>query len=444
MTTLTNLFGVALFLPVALSAQTAFDVALLGDMPYGTTNELRFERVIADINRQNVEFSIHIGDTKSGSQRCDDSHYIKTLNWFNSFEKPLLYSPGDNEWTDCVRVSNGAYNPVERLALIRRTYFPSNLTLGRRPVIVQRQSEDPKYSLYPENTILVKAPVVFATLHMPGSNNNLEYRTRQGAPNPFYDDDKEYTARNAANIAWLRKVFQTARDSGSLGVMISTQANVFEYFLDPGTGSKQSGFVDFVAVLREETNKFKGEVVLVSGDTHFMRVDKPLTDLYPACLAATGDCVPFDAAVDARGTQVLNFTRVEVPGLNTVHWVLAHIRPASRNLFQFEFMIVPEAGVAATGITPVIAPAGTLVAENTYETGSGQIQLDATRSTSANSGTLTYSWTSAPGYPLPGMVGETTATPRIQFTRRGTYQLVVTVTDRTGASATSTITLLYV
>ena len=309
---------------------------------------------------------------------------------------------------------------------------------------MKRQSEDPKYSLYPENAILVKGPVVFATLHMPGSNNNFDYRTVQGAPNPFYDDDKEYTARNAANIAWLRKAFQTARDSGSLGVMLMIQANVFEVFLDTSVGAKRSGFADFVTVLREETNKFRGEVVLVSGETHFMRIDKPLTDLYPACLAATGDCVPFDAAVDARGTQVLNFTRVEVPGLNTVHWVLAHIRPGSRNLFQFEFMIVPEAGVADAGIIPMIAPVGTLISPDTYETGSGQIQLDASRSTAATAGNLTYSWASTPGYPVPGMVGENTATPRIQFSRKGTYQLVVTVTDRTGASATSTITLRYV
>ena len=28
---------------------------------------------------------------------------------------PVIYTPGDNEWTDCHRVNNGGYNPLERL-----------------------------------------------------------------------------------------------------------------------------------------------------------------------------------------------------------------------------------------------------------------------------------------------------------------------------------------
>jgi outer membrane lipoprotein-sorting protein len=76
------------FLPFVLAAQTpsGFDIALIGDMPYGAAAEPRFERVIADINQYNLEFTAHIGDTKSGSTRCDDSHYTKTLAYFNSFK----------------------------------------------------------------------------------------------------------------------------------------------------------------------------------------------------------------------------------------------------------------------------------------------------------------------------------------------------------------------
>ena len=225
----------------ALSAQN-FDVALIGDMPYGTAAEPRFERVIADINRQNVDFTIHIGDTKSGSTRCDNSHYTKVLGWFNSFDSALIYAPGDNEWTDCMRANNGAYDPLDRLALIRKTYFTTNQSLGRRPVTLIKQSDDPQFATYVENTMYIRGPVVFAAIHLPGSNNNLEYKLTQGAPNPFYDNDKEYTARNAANIAWLKKIFQTAKDKKLLGVMIGVQANFFEKYLDPSTGSSRSGW----------------------------------------------------------------------------------------------------------------------------------------------------------------------------------------------------------
>jgi hypothetical protein len=443
--TLSPIFWTAAALvPLALYAQPPYDIALIGDMPYGTANEPRYERLIADINRQNVEFTFHIGDTKSGSTRCDDSHYVRALGWFNSFQNPLIYSAGDNEWTDCMRANNGAYNPLDRLALIRKTYFSTNQSLGRRTITLQRESEDPMYSLYAENAMLVKAPVVYVTIHMPGSNNNLEYKTVQGAANPFYDNDREYTARNAANLAWLHKAFHTARDTNSLGVMILTQANMFESFMDTSTGATHSGFADFIAALRGELRAFKGEVVLVTGDSHYMRVHKPLTDQYPACISGQSDCKPFDAALDARGNTVLNFTNVEVPGSNNVHWVLAHIRPNSRNLFQFEFMIVPDPAVTASGVTAVATGPGTAIGNNTIETSSAQVTLDATKSTSVNFGSLSYSWSSTPGYPVPAIKDAGTATPTVQFTARGVYQLTVTVTDRTGASSTATITVRYV
>ena len=353
----------------------------------------------------------------------------------------MLYSIGDNEWTDCLRNSNGAYDPLGRLDLIRKTYFSTNLSLGRRPIALQRQSDDPKYSLYVENSILVKAPVVFATIHIPGSNNNLEYKIVQGAPNKFYDNDKEYTARNAANLAWLRKTFQTAKDTRSLGVMIMIQANIFEAFLDPVTGPTHSGFGDFVAVLRQETNKFAGEVVLVSGDTHYMRVDKPMTGKFPACVSAEGDCKPYTADLDSRGTRVLNFTRVEVPGMLDVHWVLCHVRPNSRNLFQFEFMIVPPA--APAGVTAVAKGPGTMIAHNSYETNSNQIVLDGSQSSTTNTGDISYLWETAPGYPAAAILQANSAMPVVQFSWRGTYQLKLTVTDRTGTSATTTVTVRY-
>ncbi|HYZ87505.1 MAG TPA: PKD domain-containing protein [Bryobacteraceae bacterium] len=427
--------------PLTLAGQSAsFDVALIGDTPYGAANEPKFERMIADINRSGVQLAAHIGDTKNGSTRCDDAFYTKALNWFNTFDMPVLYSLGDNEWTDCMRANNGAFDPLARLALARKTYFPTNMSLGKNAVAVVRQSDDAQYSLYVENAMLVRGPVVFATIHVVGSNNNLEYKNTQGSPNPFYDNDAEFRARNTANIAWLRKTFALAKERNLLGIMLLLQANMFEQFFDSGTGSTRSGYADFIAALREEAKNFKGEVVLVSGDTHYMRVDKPLTDQYPACTAATGECKPFTAAEDARGARLLNFTRVEVPGSNDVHWVLCHVRPNSRNLFTFEFMIMPDA--PSTGVTPVVTAPGNTITNNSLETTTSQLVLDASRSTSTNTGALTYKWSYSPGYAVPGIARGDTATPLIQLSQIGTYQLTLTVTDRTGATGNSTVTIL--
>ena len=329
-----------LLLPFSLSAQRTFDVALIGDMPYGAAAEPLYERVIADINSHEVSLTAHIGDTKSGSTRCDDSHYQQALKWFNTFDGPVLYSVGDNEWTDCMRSNNGGYDPLGRLDLIRKTYFGTNMSLGKNPVVVKRQ-DTPPYALYRENAMLVMGKVLFVTMHMPGSNNNLEYKLTQGSPNTFYDGDREYTARNAANLEWLKEAFSTAKQQDLYGVMILTQANMFEAYGDSSTGAGKSGFSDFIKALREEVRFFHGHVVMVSGDTHYMRIDKPLTLTYPdSCpppATSTGPC----PAVESAG-RILNFTRVEVPGSADVHWVRCRVHANRKNVFEFQFMILPE------------------------------------------------------------------------------------------------------
>jgi hypothetical protein len=148
-------------------------------------------------------------------------------------------------------------------------------------------------------------------------------------------------ARNAANLVWLRTAFQAARNNRSLGLMILTQANMFETFMDRSTGATHSGFADFITALREETKKFDGEVVVVSGDSHYMRMDKPLTESYPGCVSNEGDCTPISTPTESPGNRILNFTRVEVPGEGDVHWILCHVRNIRGRVFQFEFKIVP-------------------------------------------------------------------------------------------------------
>jgi hypothetical protein len=60
--------------------------------------------------------------------------------------------------------------------------------------------------------------------------------------------------------------------------------------------------------------------VLVHGDTHFFKVDKPLL---------------------RQDDLLKNFTRVETFGEENVHWVKVLVNPRSRNVFTFKPMIVP-------------------------------------------------------------------------------------------------------
>jgi hypothetical protein len=104
------------------SAQAAsYEIGLIGDMPYGDAGRQQFPRVIDEINHAHA-FTTFDGDIKNGSERCDQGQYDLAAKNFAAFQAPLVYVPGDNEWTDCDRASNGSYNPNERLALIRKMF----------------------------------------------------------------------------------------------------------------------------------------------------------------------------------------------------------------------------------------------------------------------------------------------------------------------------------
>lgn len=116
----------------------------------------------------------------------------------------------------------------------------------------------------------------------------------------------------------------------------------------------------------------------------------------------------------------------------------------------FAASILPAAPSGGSGTTPppagitiVITGPGGSSATNTFLTNSGGVNLDASQSTSSNAGGLSYSWKTAQGYPTIGIAGGNTAKPSIELNVPGTYELILTVTDSTGATATATVTLKF-
>src|SRR4051794_6991098 len=94
--------------------------AVIGDTPYSTYQIQHFTQGIGEINADaDVTRVIHLGDIKSGSTRCDTSDanpntgdFTQIKSNFDLFADPLVYTPGDNEWTDCHRANNGGHQPA--------------------------------------------------------------------------------------------------------------------------------------------------------------------------------------------------------------------------------------------------------------------------------------------------------------------------------------------
>jgi hypothetical protein len=321
-----------------------YAIGLWGDLPYNDIQATTgVPNLIADMNSSNLEFTVHDGDLKAGSgitgsvtpTRCDNALYAQGLNYLNSLDGAAMFTPGDNDWTDCDRAANGSYNSLERLDHERQLFFSTPFSLGTHPLEqeVQTTPDCPGFhgpTQCVENRRWTVKGVTYATVNIQGSCNNL----CDTAPDPA-----EYAARNAADIAWLQQTFDEATASGSAGVMIIGQA-------DPGfdksglagaplrdsttlveTDGLPDGFHDFLVALRNQVIAFKKPVVYVHGDSHYFRIDKPL--------------------LDSQGRRLENFTRVETfgdnaaNGTNDVHWVKALVDPHSRDVFAFQAQIVP-------------------------------------------------------------------------------------------------------
>ncbi|WP_344192480.1 metallophosphoesterase [Pedococcus aerophilus] len=245
--------------------------AVIGDVPYGADQVARFPGWIDQINADpQVGFVFHVGDIKNGSTRCDDAYYRMIRTQFERFADPLVYTPGDNEWTDCHRANNGGYDPLERLAFDRSVFFDRPGTTLGAPARVSVPD-----AAYPENVQLRRAGVSFATLHVVGSNNDLAPWTGLGQTAATPAQVAEERGRMAASIALLRQTFAQATQRHDRAVVVLQQADMFDPTYTPAP-TDISAFRPLVQALAEETNRFRGDVYLVNGDSHIYNSDRPL------------------------------------------------------------------------------------------------------------------------------------------------------------------------
>jgi hypothetical protein len=305
-----------------------YTVALFGDMPYGAAGRDEYPRLLADINGARVRFSVFDGDLKAGGDgACTDALYTQSRDWFNSLDRPVVVVPGDNDWTDCwgrYGPGTGGFDPLERLDHERQVFYPTNQSLGRHSMTVQRESDEPGYQAYRENVRWISGPVMYLGLNVQGSNDNLPHAGVDGETRPDSEIARmaaEHRQREQANLHWLEESYALATRLGLKGVLVDWQADPNfnnEQHLQP---AQYDGFAEILPALRTQVIAFPGQSVLVHGDSHYFKLDKPLN---------------YD-----NGQVVAKFTRVETFGASNTHWVAATVDPRDPNLFEFSPRIVP-------------------------------------------------------------------------------------------------------
>lgn len=321
-----------------------YAIGLWGDLPYSDLQAtVGVPNLIADMNQQDLAFTVHNGDLKGGNSTansttpttCGDAMYAQALGYFNALKAPAVFTPGDNDWTDCDRPSNGPFSSLERLDHERKVFFSRPFSLGKHRIRQEVQTAPLCRGVSGivscvENRRWTGGGVTYATLNVPGSCNNL----CDTAP-----DAVEFSPRSYANIVWLQETFEAAKERGSAAVMLIAQANPGWDLSDPTraplrdprtlaeTGIMPDGYVDYLTALRDEVIAFRRPVAYVHGDSHYFRVDKPFQD--------------------SLGRRLENFTRIETfgnnaaTGNNDVQWVKVIVNARSREVFSFQPQVVP-------------------------------------------------------------------------------------------------------
>jgi hypothetical protein len=262
---------------------------------------------------------VHVGDIKNGSSRCDDSYFALIRSYFSTFADGLVYTPGDNEWTDCHRSNNGKYDPLGRLSLLRSMFFAvPDATLGQQSLPLLTQADMPGYAELPENQAWVQARTVFATLHVVGSRNGLAPWFGDDTTDNLVDDPvrrlAEVEARTRAALDWVDAAFDLADFPNTQGVVLFMQA-------DTWPGAADDGFSEILSLIAERSVAFDKPVLVVQGDSHRYRVDQPLL---------TGDVRHgIDLAVP-------KLTRLVVEGETTSEWLKLRVDPTAHEIFSWE------------------------------------------------------------------------------------------------------------
>lgn len=286
-----------------------FSFVALGDTTYSVPDDFPlYEKLIAEINTAKPAFSIHVGDTK-GRGDCGRPVQEKLRDYFDTFDQPVVYAPGNNEWADCWKPNRGSADPLEILGILRDVFWSKPMSLGRTKMPLERQADaGAEFAEYSENARWHHGGATFATLNLTGTYNQFELRSEKSW--------KEAVRREQANVAWAKAAFAAARAAGDKAVVFSFHTNPFQQELRYEGGP----FEAVIQAITAEADAFQGMVLFVQGHNHELTIDRPLSEL----------------DIEAPSISHPNVLRLQVYGWPDMKAVRVSVDTSKRWVFGFE------------------------------------------------------------------------------------------------------------
>ena len=248
-------------------------IITIGDMPYNAEQQKILDnQIIPIIRTSRNDFVVHLGDFIAGGDflSCRDDNITKARDYIYSLHpNKVFYTPGDNDWTDCDRDSKTQrFSEYDRLSYLRDVFYTIPPAYPKKWNVIQQAN-------YPENAIWIVNNIVYATLHVVGTNNG---RTQILLDNP--DEALQHVlARDKANMQWIQRVKNYAMDYHADAIMIFSQADVTVYKdkKQPCTKDNQTncnGFDIYRKATSRIAEEFKKPVFYIHGDTAAYCIDK--------------------------------------------------------------------------------------------------------------------------------------------------------------------------
>ena len=282
--------SVALIALLTSSAAATERFIIFGDLQDSSQSGRELDtELMKRINEVEPAFSVYIGDIKGGNTPCSDELYHNMRTVFDHHAGPLIFTPGDNDWTDCGRKPASQVDPAERKRAVVSMFTAPGESIGQRTLPLEQQLGQRENARWRWNDI------VFATLHVTGSNNNLQQRDGAIA---------EHQRRDELNEIWLDETLRKAADAAALVLFIHANPRWDAKWWEP------TGFDRFRNQLAEAAASFPGDIIVAHGDTHTFRIDKPFAD-------------------------APRMTRVEVFGSPQRGAVIVYVDPDGAEVFRF-------------------------------------------------------------------------------------------------------------
>lgn len=247
-----------------LFAQT---VIILSDMPYSAKEKQMLQgpngNLYRLINQQKPSVVMHLGDLKNGQSSCTKALLSEHKALLDQvYPGKIIYTPGDNDWTDCDRSSlTQHFDELDSLDFLLKLMYQTSPFLTRNLAKVKSQPTQV------ENSLWINDRIAISTLHIVGTSNGRA-NVKQSS---LHEAINKVDIRDNLNLDWLNTIATHAKDFDAL--IIGFQADIYQSAVIKSAACQLSptkscdAFARYRQAFDKLAQRIKKPILISHGDT---------------------------------------------------------------------------------------------------------------------------------------------------------------------------------